>query len=655
MSDDNLAQLAAAWAAGAAAATAGFQQDPRRGYAFPPQLEQSGMGGGGVAFLGEQPSMLDGASPAWQSWLQGASAPSAPWHRGVAAENNGMPYSGYGEWGCPPGALSPWQPHWAPGRAWPPWLPEGAGNGGGGPAAPTATNSADSRLQAPWAAQGQDGGCQSELSVLAATWDYSVDTQEVSAPQVLNVGGSTREVSSPSTYEKNSTDPVEGDALHFDITSAVQSFLAGEDLEEEDEEDDLPDGPNESALSLGAAATVAPSRATGELQPRSPVQAAATSSSPKSQASRGPTTAGIQDFLAVLRRRPLPPKVTEEVRLRLEKQINTCLLSLYRDRILPSQGQVQRLLRESKCEEAALQALLPICARLPELYHILPPMNGEQPVILLVQEPPWFEGWVDVEAAEGNYAPEVWQALAALLRDDDFTLPAHPYLAAAELRRRNPPHLRCLTSGELEHVVRLALGRRILCHHGDFLRPARVVRAMEAHRGRAGSAALSPLEASTEPVGAKSNSQARNVSLAAAMQPPGQEKKGSSLAGVAQRLPSGGIAEKDELAVVLQELLTQFPNGTSISRMKEHLQVAQRHRSLNDALFTSSKLAESFKSIVEHNWTVPQKSIVKMQPSHKAILPHMLQNGYSHSRGGNMADIWNGWAPSSALIAGDEA
>jgi len=188
-----------------------------------------------------------------------------------------------------------------------------------------------------------------------------------------------------------------------------------------------------------------------------------------------PTPEGVQDFLNVLRRRPLPQDWEQQLR----GVVHKCLISLYSDRIRPIQSHVQRRLRECGCGESVVQGVLPFCAREPEQYKILPPMHGEQPVILLVAEPHWFKGWVDVEAPEGDYSQLVWDALAAYLRNNDVALPVQPYQAALELRQRSVPHLGSLSLGEVEHMVRLALGRRqLLSHYSDSLRPVRMAKQL---------------------------------------------------------------------------------------------------------------------------------------------------------------------------------
>ena len=259
-------------------------------------------------------------------------------------------------------------------------------------------------------------------------------------------------------------------------------FEEGSEDEEEDPEDLQPSGGSSSPLSPASPPVARPGAvgpppgvftAAGS-RPAPPGLTPGRAAGPVRAAPPGLTPEGVQDFLKVLRRRALPVAVAGEQKAKLEQLISACVRSLYTDRIRPVQSVVQRRLRERACGEEGIQALLPLCARDVDQYRILPPVHGEQPVILLAAEPRDFGGWIDVEAAEGGYSQDVWDAFSAFLSDESPALPGQPYQAALELRERSLPRLRGLSLAELEHVVRLALGnRRLLCHHGSALLPLR--------------------------------------------------------------------------------------------------------------------------------------------------------------------------------------
>jgi len=117
-----------------------------------------------------------------------------------------------------------------------------------------------------------------------------------------------------------------------------------------------------------------------------------------------PTLEGLNDFLNVLRRRPMPVELQPEEQLAMFKNaISACILSLYKDRIRPTLGQLQRKLREKGLPEPAVSVSLPVCAHdAPRLYQIQPPMRGEQPTVYLNKAPRWFQGFLDDEVDKGS-------------------------------------------------------------------------------------------------------------------------------------------------------------------------------------------------------------------------------------------------------------
>lgn len=411
--------------------------------------------------------------------------------------------------------------------------------------------------------------------------------------------------------------------LELDIENAVQNFLAGGDdgfgdsdsNNEEEEEDEDGVDERQSALdgsrtgvggvpgtygsavvaTLAAPPGLTPPTRGVTLPPTSEPDAAAAGAAAAAIAAAkglqpagarlpgrcGLSAEGVLDFLNVLRRRALPADLADETRLDLAKRsLAAAVTSLYQDRIIPVQSHVARRLREAGGGEAVIQALLPLSARDPTQYTIVPPMSGEQPVILLAQEPAWFRGWVDVEAATGNYSQGVWEALTTLFRDESIALPGQPYQAALYLKQRNVPRLQALTVGELEHMVRLALGRRLLCHHGDQLRPVRAAKGSD-FRAQAQRAQTTLSVGMPSPAPSPS----RTVhQVAPALATHGQQS------GAADSVQP----DQDDLTRVLAKLMQQFPDGMPLSKMKQHVQSTCKF-SLQDMTPTVSRLGESFR------------------------------------------------------------
>lgn len=379
----------------------------------------------------------------------------------------------------------------------------------------------------------------------------------------------------------------DGDDIAQDIESAVRQFLSGDGDGLSDSDEDLDDVGGSSAPPDAARPAVAAwhSGAPPGLEAAAhpcveAAEAADGPGAPADPAAAAPPPENVRDFLRVLRRRPLPACVAGEALPRVEALIAKVVLSLYRDRIRPVLNAVQCRLRERHDEaelqrgwlhgwgspaarpeepsplpvDVVLQALLPICARDAERYWIWPPMKGQQPIILLLHTPSWFQGWVNVESSQSSYGQEVWTALKGYVQQEGSFLPYPPYQAALVLRRMKLPQLSELSLGELEHVVRLGLGSRLLYHCGDRLRHLPPAHASEATRAA-------------------------------------PRAKPEDAAPRAQR--PGDIADGQDLAVLLLQLLQLFPGGLPLSALKQKL-YAHFRLNLNETAFNCSKLIEVF-------------------------------------------------------------
>eukprot|EP00927_Polykrikos_kofoidii_P007445 TRINITY_DN13056_c0_g2_i1.p1 TRINITY_DN13056_c0_g2~~TRINITY_DN13056_c0_g2_i1.p1 ORF type:complete len:697 (-),score=131.88 TRINITY_DN13056_c0_g2_i1:5-2095(-) len=256
-----------------------------------------------------------------------------------------------------------------------------------------------------------------------------------------------------------------------------------------------------------------------------------------------------EDFLILLQRRRLPPELESEKLEAAQASVLSCVESLYRDRLRPVMGHLLSRLRESHSSEVVAQSVLPLCARMPDRYHILPPMQGDPPVILLKREPRWFQGWVDPKASDESYDDDVWDEFVDFLRNGLVDgLPAPPSNAAKELRRRKLARLQHLSLAELEHLVRLSLSpqRCLLQESGDLIRPCLLAR--------------------------------KNVLSA----------DGASAAKDGNNTVIG-----DDIADVLEQLMRQFSDGMQHSDLKKHIQ-ARCKTSFGDASSRSARLTAIF-------------------------------------------------------------
>jgi len=467
--------------------------------------------------------------------------------------------------------------------------------------------------------------------------------------------------------------PTEDEVFANHMSSAVQNFLAGGFMEESESEgeDDPARGLDAASCTIGATATPKADAPSADASPPAsePESAPAASQmrrdaasfempkapSPASGVSKpvelskvlglpelGPRAAPVdpnspnaQDFLKVLQRRALPVEITEESLPFLKGMLLGALNSLYMERLWPVQSHMERRLRELGCDDCGLKAFLFLCARDPATYTILPPMNGNQPVILLAQEPAWFKGWVDVESAMDEYSTDLW-LMFCLFAQKEGTLKSYPYQAAMQVKRSAPQLLGQLSLGELEHMVRLACGkRRLLAVHGDALKPTMPkttdkVPAPPVIRPAPGLAppSAAPHVAAAVPALPSARVQPAVVPRSAAAPP---ERTGPLQAGAVQKQFAQRVAEapqasgkgvgkqavqqtvqqqlddsceglwtwsdiqgREDLMTILLQLLQKHPDGMSLSNLKQIVQShCQEHH--NEAVVKYSKLTTVHK------------------------------------------------------------
>lgn len=183
-----------------------------------------------------------------------------------------------------------------------------------------------------------------------------------------------------------------------------------------------------------------------------------------------------QEFTVRLSQQRLLAELEDPSRFRLFCiDLESCVLSCYHDRIEPFLGEVQHRMQERRdWSRREAKAAIAVAARRSDKYRLLPPRVAVQPLVLLRDEPSWFQGWVQGDGPD-RYHGSVWEGVQEAFADarnsGGAALPGQVALAAKELRARNPQYLEKLCLGELRNIVNLALSdRRLLVYEGCTLR-----------------------------------------------------------------------------------------------------------------------------------------------------------------------------------------
>mmetsp|Transcript_36666 Transcript_36666/g.67220 ORF Transcript_36666/g.67220 Transcript_36666/m.67220 type:complete len:457 (-) Transcript_36666:113-1483(-) len=422
----------------------------------------------------------------------------------------------------------------------------------------------------------------------------------------------------------------EDEALCQDMESQVKKFLEGAwDEEEDDDEEHHQASPAKTGKSreLGTPEKVAPPTKPGsqDYLQTGTAKASGQAAQTTQLETPDPEPENTDQFLNVLRRRALPAELsTPASQLKMQVTIQGCVGSLYRDRLKPTLNQLQKRLKERAGTGAEIQAILPLCARAPDKYCIVPPMNGEQPVVLLRQEPPDFKGWVDVENTEDIYSQDTWEAVCHLLKETfgSLSFSSQPQQAARELQDLDVPALCGLALAELEHIIRLCLGKyRILVHHSDGR--LRASKAKIRGDGKNGGGRAGP---ASFPLGANR---------------PSREQQGpeSKRLGNLYWNTRDEVASLDDLAVMLLTIMPMYGEGMPLSVLKQ-LVLNKFRLHLNEASFGCSRLVELFSfdpldkifplAITHHNELTIQQPVVENVPPHiwHRVLHQMKQGAW---------------------------
>eukprot|EP00403_Amphidinium_massartii_P024024 CAMPEP_0178408338 /NCGR_PEP_ID=MMETSP0689_2-20121128/19888_1 /TAXON_ID=160604 /ORGANISM="Amphidinium massartii, Strain CS-259" /LENGTH=475 /DNA_ID=CAMNT_0020029431 /DNA_START=51 /DNA_END=1479 /DNA_ORIENTATION=- len=176
----------------------------------------------------------------------------------------------------------------------------------------------------------------------------------------------------------------------------------------------------------------------------------------------------------LLSRHSLPEAVERSMALQdiAQSCLRSCIESLYRDRILPTLGEV--MARLGSVESVAVKNLptvaLPLCIRHRGTYKLTVYTDGKPAVILLKKEPEWFAGWVDINGPD-EYSASVWAELGQVCCEP---VSSSIKEAAGLLQKRAGGRMKEVSLGELRHLISLALGKALLYfdpEHGGRLLP----------------------------------------------------------------------------------------------------------------------------------------------------------------------------------------
>jgi hypothetical protein len=232
----------------------------------------------------------------------------------------------------------------------------------------------------------------------------------------------------------------------------------------------------------------------------------------------------------------------------LRATLTTTLESLYEDRIKPMANYVKGRLKERSCPEIMVKNFVELYAQNTDLFIVQQPSQtqADEATILLVTEPSWFKGWIDIDSPDDPYDETLWQELAKFL-DGEHTFAGGRYGMARELMQRNLPFLAPHALGEVCHIVQLAIQhRRLIVYHRKMLKPIQTVLCQ-----------LSPANGN----GAGSE---------------GEE-----------------IKDMDDLCLVLFRMLMHHPQGIRLCRMKQMIK-HEFCRKLSEMAFQCTKLIELF-------------------------------------------------------------
>ncbi|CAJ1435229.1 unnamed protein product, partial [Effrenium voratum] len=280
-------------------------------------------------------------------------------------------------------------------------------------------------------------------------------------------------------------------------------------------------------------------------------------------------------------------------------EVTRIILYCYKNRITPTVKMLQSKLREcQRFSEEQISAILQVCARdAPMLYHIQPPMRGEQPVIVLAKSPIWFQGFVNQEEEQqpqntnddavdkGFQDPEVVKVFQQMLQDENLLLPRQVSEAASKLQQKVQPFWHVSTL-ELELMLRDAMSKKLLKSWADGMRPV-------IHRKNAKPMPIGPL--------APGACNANNIGLVRAEASINGSQAESELSTENDKDNEAGFScpgntltqARKDVTDLLTELVLAFPSGLRFSTLKEHL------RTCNDGLFSET----SFTCPAAKNWT----------------------------------------------------
>lgn len=249
--------------------------------------------------------------------------------------------------------------------------------------------------------------------------------------------------------------------------------------------------------------------------------------------------------------------------------VKSTLESLYKDRIRPLANYVRGRFKEKasgSCADSVVRSCVDVCRQHPDLCTVENGATAEEATILLVTEPPWFKGWIDIDSTDDPYDESLWKDFEAFLETGpEFA--GGRYGMARQLAQRELPFLKDRTLGEICHIVQLAVQhRKIIIYDRKILKSAALALTMTS------------------------------------------DKDGADASDLKE------ITDMNQLSDVLMKILREKqPKGIRLDRMKN--EIKQTGHSLNTKRFQCPKLIELFgleplKSTFQMDQEGDRKSVV---------------------------------------------
>eukprot|EP00929_Paragymnodinium_shiwhaense_P089524 TRINITY_DN4965_c0_g1_i1.p1 TRINITY_DN4965_c0_g1~~TRINITY_DN4965_c0_g1_i1.p1 ORF type:complete len:815 (-),score=173.37 TRINITY_DN4965_c0_g1_i1:647-3091(-) len=156
------------------------------------------------------------------------------------------------------------------------------------------------------------------------------------------------------------------------------------------------------------------------------------------------------------------------------------LESIYWDRIKPMSYYVKGRLKQQSVPEPLVKSFLTLYEQHSDLFNVLQPRTpDDEACIYFVEEPEWFDGWVDIDSPDDPYDEEMWEEFSNYLEagpEGGDSFPGGRYGMACELLKRDLSFLKYYSLGEVCHIVQLAIQhRKLIAYHQKMLKPVKTL------------------------------------------------------------------------------------------------------------------------------------------------------------------------------------